>query len=99
VDTQGPPIINVDALPVASKGAPPGPSALKGTGHLSITAAPGVCNLSVDSVEHGPTPLSSIAVPAGLHQIKCDLPNGKSKTAPVVVMEGSSTRYKFSTDD
>jgi serine/threonine-protein kinase len=93
----GPPVFNVDSLPVAPKGSPSGAS--KGTGHLSIGAAPGTCTIYIDGVSKGPTPIATIDVPAGLRQIKCELPNGKSKATTVIVTDGATAKYKFNTDE
>jgi hypothetical protein len=89
--------VSVDALPVASKGAPPG--AVKGTGHLSILASPGVCTIYVDGANKGTTPIATIDVPTGMRQIKCELSNGKSKATTVIVTDGATARYKFITDE
>jgi hypothetical protein len=89
--------VNVDTLPVAPKGAAPG--ALKGTGHLTILAAPGACTIYVDGASKGTTPITTVDVPAGLRQIKCELPNGKSKATTVIVTDGATARYKFDTED
>jgi hypothetical protein len=96
-DLNAPPVVNVDTLPVAPKGAPAG--ALRGTGHLSILAAPGACTIYVDGANKGTTPITALDVPAGVRQIKCELSNGKSKTTTVIVTDGGAARYKFNTED
>jgi serine/threonine-protein kinase len=88
-----PPVISVDSLPVVVK---PGARA---NGRLSVAAAPGWCTLSIDGRSVGATPVASLDLTSGPHTLKCEAPSGKSKVATVVVSEGGTTRYKFSTDD
>ena len=102
------PVISVDSLPVVAasssaataRAAPPlSPSPPKGSGRLSIAASRGVCTVSIDGASRGPTPIPAIDLPVGPHQLRCDSPNGKSKTERMVIQDGASTRYKFNTDD
>jgi hypothetical protein len=53
----------------------------------------------VDGRNVGATPVAALDLPSGAHTLKCDAPNGKSKVATVIVADGSTTRYKFATDD
>jgi serine/threonine-protein kinase len=88
------PVIPVDSLPVATRGAAP-----RGNGRLSIAASPGWCSVSIDGVAKGVTPLASIEVPAGAHRIDCVPPSGKTRTANIGVVDGVLTRHKFALDE
>ncbi len=88
------PVIAVDSLPVASRGAP-----AKGNGRLAIVAGPGWCSVSIDGVQRGVTPLPTLELPAGAHRLDCVSPSGKAKTATVNVAEGTAARYRFALDE
>jgi serine/threonine-protein kinase len=89
------PVISVDSLPVAPRGA----SAGKGNGRLTIVSGPGSCAVSVDGVSHGSTPLASFDLAAGVHRVDCVPPVGKPKSTSVAVVEGAATRYNFALDE
>jgi serine/threonine-protein kinase len=89
------PVISVDSLPVAPRGA----SAGKGNGRLTIVSGPGSCAVSVDGVSHGSTPLASLEVTAGVHRVDCVPAGGKPKSTSVAVVEGAATRYNFALDE
>jgi serine/threonine protein kinase len=97
-----PPSISVDSLPGTS-GGPAVTKALgplpRGSGRLLVTATPGWCNLSVDGKERGPTPVAGIDLPSGAHQLRCDAPSGKTKSASVTIQEGATSRIKLALDD
>jgi serine/threonine-protein kinase len=88
------PVISVDSLPVAGRGAP-----AKGNGRLSIIASPGWCAVSVDGVQRGVTPLSTFELPAGSHRLDCVSPSGRSRTASINVAEGTATHYRFTLEE
>jgi len=90
-----PPSVSVDSLP----GAKPLGPVPKGSGRLLVTAAPGWCTLSVDGKDRGPTPVAGVDLPAGAHQLRCDVPGGKIRTANVTVQDGATSRYKFALDE
>ncbi|MGH7270592.1 MAG: PEGA domain-containing protein, partial [Polyangiaceae bacterium] len=94
-DTNEVPLISVDSLPVATRGATP----TKGNGRLSIGASPGSCSVSVDGVARGATPLTGVELSAGVHRIECAVAGGKSKTANVSVAEGGTTHFRFALDE
>lgn len=94
-----PPVVSVDALPMASASGKPGATAPAGKGRLLVTAAPGWCKLSVDGVEKGPTPIAAADVPAGAHALKCVTASGKTRTASVSVGDGSTAKHRFTLDD
>jgi serine/threonine-protein kinase len=90
----GVPVISVDSLPVALSRR-----AARGTGHLSITAGPGWCSVSIDGVARGVTPIDSMDVPSGAHRIDCVPPTGKPRIATVSVSEGAAAHHAFALDD
>ena len=90
-----PPTVSVDSLPGAKSAAP----VAKGSGRLNVAASPGWCTITIDGKEHGPTPLASIDLPAGPHQIVCKPATGKARTASVIVQDGASSKYRFALDD
>jgi serine/threonine-protein kinase len=97
-----PPLVSIDALPIANQQL--GPIA-KGNGRLVVGAAPGWCNITIDKTPKGPTPLSSVDLPAGQHQLKCEPPQGAgariraAKTATVTLAEGQTSKFTFNLDD
>jgi eukaryotic-like serine/threonine-protein kinase len=93
-DDSGVPVISVDSLPVAGRGAP-----AKGNGRLSVIASPGWCSVSVDGVQRGVTPVSTFELPAGGHRLDCVSPSGKTRTASINVAEGTATHYRFTLEE
>jgi hypothetical protein len=89
----GVPVISIDSLPVAPSAEPP-----HGTGRLLIGASPGWCAISVDGMKRGPTPLPAIDLSPGLHVIRCDSPNGKTKTDSIYIKDGATARHRFTID-
>ncbi len=88
----GPPVINVDSLPIAKSGS----GAARGMGRLTIVAEGFFCSVSIDGKPLGTTPIAQVTVPAGTHHLKCEPPSGKVRNATVVVAPGSdATLYKF----
>ncbi|MCA9584600.1 MAG: protein kinase [Myxococcales bacterium] len=90
-----PPVVNVDALPVASSKAPT-PNAAKG--HLLVSATPGWCNLSIDGAPKGPTPITPMEIAAGPHALRCETSSGKVHTATVQVPSGATAKHRFALD-
>jgi serine/threonine-protein kinase len=89
------PIVSVESLPLAgAKGSP-----ARGSGRLNVGAAPGWCNVYVDGVPRGPTPIASLDLPPGQHVVRCDPPKGRAKTTNVTVQEGAVSKFKFSLDE
>ncbi|AKV03000.1 Serine/threonine protein kinase [Labilithrix luteola] len=89
--------VSVDSLPGAAP-KPLGPVP-HGSGRLNVSAAPGWCTLSIDGKGFGPTPLAGIDLPTGAHQLRCEAPNGRAKTASVTVQEGANSKVKFALDE
>jgi serine/threonine-protein kinase len=92
-----PAAVSVDSLPGA-KSVTTTPSA-KGTGRLSIAASPGGCTITIDGKDHGATPVASVDLAAGSHQIVCKPANGKQRSASVTIQDGASSKYRFALDD
>jgi serine/threonine-protein kinase len=93
-----PPSISVDSLPGTNSAKPLGPVP-RGAGRLHVTATPGWCNLAVDGKDRGATPVAGIDLPTGAHQLRCDVPGGKTKTASVTIQEGATSRIKLALDE
>ena len=73
---------------------PPGPS---GSGKLNVGASGGWCNVSVDGVPRGATPVAGIELSAGPHKVTCSPGDGKPPvTTTVNVPANDTARYKFS---
>jgi serine/threonine protein kinase len=89
-----PPTVSVDALPGAKL-----QTGKSTTGRLSIAASPGGCAISIDGKEHGATPVASIDLSVGAHQIVCKPATGKPRTATVTIADGASSKYRFALDD
>jgi serine/threonine-protein kinase len=86
-----PPTFRVESLPTSKPAPTP---AGRGAGSLLVAAQPATCVLSVNGHTIGATPVST-QLPAGEHSLRCDAAGGRSKTATVTVVEGKTTRYKF----
>ena len=93
-DSAAVPVISVDSLPIAGRGAP-----AKGNGRLSIVASPGWCAVSIDGVQRGVTPVATFELAAGGHRLDCVSPSGKTRTASINVAEGTATHYRFTLDE
>ena len=70
----------------------PGPA---GNGKLNVGASPGWCDVTVDGVARGATPVAGIELPAGSHRIVCKPPDGPAMSTTVTVTAEGLTRYKF----
>ncbi len=75
---------------------PPPPPAPAGNGKLNVGASGGWCNVSVDGVSKGATPVAQLQLSAGAHHLACTTPEGKTMYASVSVAADATTRYKFS---
>ena len=68
-----------------------------GSGKLNVGASGGWCNVSVDGVPRGATPVAGIELSAGPHRVTCTPGDGKpAQTATVVVPANDTARQKFS---
>jgi eukaryotic-like serine/threonine-protein kinase len=66
----------------------------KGSGFLNVAASGGWCNVIVDGVSRGPTPLAGIELSEGAHTVTCTS-EGKTQSATVNVGDGATARHKF----
>jgi serine/threonine-protein kinase len=66
-----------------------------GTGKLNVGASPGWCDVTVDGVPRGATPVAGLELPAGSHRVVCKPPDGPAMSTTVTVSPDSPTRYKF----
>jgi serine/threonine-protein kinase len=67
-----------------------------GSGKLNVGASGGWCNVSVDGVPRGATPVAGIELSAGPHRVTCTPGDGKPpQTATVVVPANDTARQKF----
>jgi eukaryotic-like serine/threonine-protein kinase len=80
--------------PVAAP-APPPPAPAVGSGKLNVGASGGWCNVTVDGMARGATPVAGLDVSAGPHRLGCTAPDGKAQTATVTVAADGTTRYRF----
>jgi eukaryotic-like serine/threonine-protein kinase len=71
------------------------PSAVAGTGKMNVGAAGGWCNVSIDGVGHGATPVAGIELAAGPHRVTCTPPDHAPMTTTVVVPADGTARYRF----
>ena len=65
------------------------------TGKLNVGARGGWCNVSVDGVGRGPTPVAGITLPAGPHSISCTTDTGKTLSGGAVVTADGVARFQF----
>ncbi len=68
---------------------------VNGVGKLNVAAAGGWCNVAVDGVARGATPIAGLEVSAGPHKISCTPPEGKVVSATVTVAANDVTRHRF----
>jgi serine/threonine-protein kinase len=70
-------------------------SAPVGSGKLNVGASGGWCNVTVDGVARGATPVAGIELSAGPHKVICTTAEGKTHAASVVVPADGTARHKF----
>jgi serine/threonine-protein kinase len=87
------PVISIDSLPVTPSAMPE-----HGTGRIYVQSAPGSCTVSIDGAKRGMTPLPAVDLSPGLHTVRCDAPNGKTKTDSIYIREGATARHRFALD-
>jgi serine/threonine-protein kinase len=66
-----------------------------GTGKVNVGATGGWCNVSIDGVARGATPVAGIELPAGPHRVTCTAADHPAMTATVVVPVDGTARYRF----
>ena len=74
---------------------PTPPAQQIGNGKLNVGASGGWCNVTVDGVARGATPVAGIDLSAGPHKVTCAPSDGKTQTATVVIPADATTRYRF----
>jgi eukaryotic-like serine/threonine-protein kinase len=83
-------------LAASSRAAPPPPPALAGsTGRLNVGATSGWCDVTVDGVARGATPVAGLELSAGPHVVTCTSATGSASTT-VIVPADETVRYRFS---
>jgi serine/threonine-protein kinase len=78
----------------APRASAPAPQPV-GSGKLNVGASGGWCNVTVDGVARGATPVAGIELPAGFHHVTCAPPDGKALATTVNVAPDGTTRYRF----
>jgi hypothetical protein len=96
VQSSGVPVISVDNLPQATNRAA---ATTKGIGHLSLVSSPAACQVAVEGVTRGTTPIVSLDLTAGVHRVECVGASGRSRSANIAVVEGGSTHYAFTLEE
>jgi len=91
-----PPVVNLDSLPVSSS---PAVNPVKGMGFIGIASTPGVCAVAIDGSARGWTPLATVKLPVGAHEVQCFPPNGKARSMTVTVAEGIMSKFRFELDE
>jgi tRNA A-37 threonylcarbamoyl transferase component Bud32 len=77
-----------------AKKEPAAPVKLEGEGTLLLASSPW-CNVKVDGVDKGPTPVS-VKLPAGKHTVMLSNPEFKiSRTLPVMILPNETTRKRL----
>ncbi len=90
------PLVPGSGKPVAvPSGAPSLPPKPTGTGKLNVGASGGWCNVSVDGVPRGPTPVAGLDLPAGAHRVSCTTEDGKVQNASVSIKPDETVRFRF----
>ena len=67
----------------------------QGTGKLNVGASGGWCNVTVDGVPRGATPVAGLEISSGTHRVTCTPEGGKPQSATVNVPVDGTARYKF----
>jgi eukaryotic-like serine/threonine-protein kinase len=66
-----------------------------GSGKLNVGAAGGWCNVSIDGVARGATPVAGVELAAGPHRVTCTAADHPAMSATVVVPADGTARYRF----
>jgi serine/threonine-protein kinase len=82
------------ATAASSRAAAPPAIPASSTGKLNVGATGGWCNVTVDGVAHGATPVAGIELSAGPHLVTCTSASGAT-SATVVVPSDDTVRYRF----
>jgi serine/threonine protein kinase len=79
---------------VRRKPVGPGPAPVAGTGKMNVGASGGWCNVTVDGVAKGATPVAGLEMSAGPHKVTCSSEKGMMSATVVVPADGTA-RYRF----
>jgi len=66
-----------------------------GTGKINVGATNGWCNVTIDGVARGPTPIAGVELTAGSHKVTCAPPDKPAQTANVAITADGTARYRF----
>jgi serine/threonine-protein kinase len=83
---------SVRPAPAAGLPAPRGPAL---NGKLHVSAFGGWCQVSVDGVPKGPTPIAGMELAAGPHRVTCTQEGKAPVTNTVNVVADSTVRFRF----
>jgi serine/threonine-protein kinase len=83
------------ASPAATGGGPAPAPVPAGNGKLNVGASPGWCNVSVDGVARGATPVAGLELSAGSHRVVCTPPDHAPMSTTVAIAADGTTRYRF----
>jgi serine/threonine-protein kinase len=83
------------ATAIAPAQSSPAAAASTGTGKLNVGSVGGWCNVTVDGVARGATPVAGLELPAGPHRVTCTPPDGKTQQTTVNVAADTTARHKF----
>jgi eukaryotic-like serine/threonine-protein kinase len=83
------------AAKTADHTAPAVPPTSAGNGKLNVAARGGWCNVSIDGMGRGPTPVAGAVLSVGTHTVTCTLEGGKTLTSTVRVEADATTRFSF----
>jgi serine/threonine protein kinase len=67
-----------------------------GTGRINVGASGGWCNVTIDGVARGATPVAGIELSAGAHKVTCTPPDHSPMATTVIVPADGTARYRFS---
>ena len=81
--------------PMPSPAPAPATPQAQGSGKLNVGASNGWCNIAVDGVQRGATPVAGLELSTGPHRVSCTTPDGKTRDATVSVPPDGTARYKF----
>jgi serine/threonine-protein kinase len=90
--THGGGTVAVNPPPQPEIAPPPVPA---GKGKLNVGVSPGWCNVTVDGVGRGATPIAGLELAAGAHRVVCTPPDHAPLVASVTVSADNTTRYRF----
>ena len=85
----------IPLAPTGDRPERPAPPPTQGIGKLNVGASGGWCNVTVDGVPRGATPVAGLEIASGSHRVTCTPEGGKPQSAQVNVPIDGTARYKF----